>query len=85
MACSTRFIKSCAGKVQHKSFLGAEYALANNSNNKNAAIYTCKECGFFHIGTPAKNKSKKVKLDHKKQKGNNEHKRKYKSVKKFKY
>lgn len=84
MSCSIRFIKSCAGKVQHKTILGAEYALSTNRNNKNATIYKCKECGFFHIGTPAKNKSKKLKLDYK-QKGNNEHKRKYKSVKKFRY
>jgi hypothetical protein len=84
MPCSTRFIKSCAGKVKHKTILGAEYALAENRQNKNASVYKCKECDFFHIGTSATKKSKKLKLDHK-QKGNNEHKRKYKTVKKFKY
>lgn len=85
MACSTRFIKSCAGKVQHKTLLGAEYALKTNANDRNAQIYPCDQCGFFHIGTLANKKSKKIKLDHKKQKGNNEHKRKYKSVRKFRY
>lgn len=30
MPCSTRFIKGCAGKVKHKEFLGAEYALSEN-------------------------------------------------------
>ena len=85
MACSTRFLKSCAGKVQHKTYLGAEYSLKNDTNNKNAQIYPCDQCGFFHIGTLVVNKSTKIKLDHKKQKGNNEHKRKYKSVRKFKY
>lgn len=84
MAIDYSFLKRCAGKIKHKTKLGAEYALSVNVNNKNANIYKCKDCGFFHIGTPAKNKSKKIKLD-KKQKGNNEHKRKYKTVRKFRY
>ena len=85
MACSTRFIKSCAGKVAHKTLLGAEYALKHNTTDRNAQIYPCDECGCFHIGTMANKKSKKQKLDRKKAKGNNEHKRKYKSVRKFRY
>lgn len=84
MPCSTRFIKGCAGKVKHKEFLGADYALSENRQNKNAEVYKCKECGFFHIGTSANKKSKILKIDNK-TKGNNEHKRKYKNVRKFKY
>lgn len=84
MACSERFLKGCAGKVQHKTFLGAEASMMLHTQNRNATIYPCEECGFFHIGTPAKKKSKRVRQD-KKQKANNEHKKKYKNVKKFKY
>lgn len=85
MACSTRFIKSCAGKVKHKTLLGAEYARDSNPQNKDANVYQCIECGFYHIGTLDKKKSKKLRLNHRQQKGNNEHKRKYNYVRKFKY
>jgi len=56
---SQKFINGCAGKVQHKTHLGAAYALDHNRQNKLADIYKCKECGFFHIGTQKKNKSKR--------------------------
>jgi hypothetical protein len=61
----------------------AEYVLTHSSSDKNAEIYEC-QCGFFHIGTLQKNKSKKIKINIK-LKGNNEHKRKYKNIRKFKY
>jgi hypothetical protein len=83
MACSNRFLHKCAGKIKHKTLLGAQYALDNNPNAKNANIYKC-DCGFFHIGTPHKKKSKKIRLD-RKANDNNEHKKKYKNVRKFKY
>jgi hypothetical protein len=82
---TTKFMNGCAGKVQHRTFLGAEYALDHNRQNKNADIYKCKECGFFHIGTQKKNKSKKRIRFKNPEKVNNEHKKKYKSVKKMKY
>lgn len=81
---STRFLNGCAGKIQHKAYIAAEYALENNQQNKNASIYKCKECSFFHIGTIAKKKSKKPRVKNV-QKVNNEHKKKYKTVKKMKY
>lgn len=84
MACSTRFIKGCAGKVKHKTSLGAEYALSENRQNKNAEVYKCTECGFFHIGTQAKKKSKILKIDIR-QKDDNGHNRKYKTIRKMKY
>lgn len=83
MACSTRFIKKCAGKVKHKYISSAEYVLNNNPQEKSASIYKC-DCGYFHIGTLDKNKSSKPKRE-RKRKDNNEHKRKYKAVRKFKY
>lgn len=85
MACSNKFIKGCAGKSKYKTYMIAEYVFNNSTTDKNAEIYEC-SCGYFHIGTQAKNKSKKVKeINNRKQKGNNEHKRKYKNVRKFKY
>lgn len=84
MPVSSSFLKGCAGKVKHKTYLGAEYALDNNRQNKNAQIYKCKECKHFHIGTFAKKKSKILKIDIRK-KENKEHKRKYKSIRKMKY
>lgn len=84
MPCSDKYLKGCAGKAKHASFMIAEYVLNNSSVDKNAEIYECR-CGFFHIGTRAKNKSKKLKTGNKKIKGNNEHKRKYRNVRKFKY
>lgn len=79
---SNSFIKQCAGKVKHKSLLGAEYAFANNSQNQNANIYKCKYCLDFHIGTRALQKKKTIT---KKQKGEDECKRKLRKVKKFRY
>jgi hypothetical protein len=83
MACSNRFIKKCAGKVKHKNMLSAEYVRDNNPQDKNANIYEC-ECGYYHIGTLVRDKSTKPKRE-RKIKGNNEHKRKYKTVRKFRY
>jgi hypothetical protein len=83
MAFSNKFIKGCAGKVKHEFISSAEYVLANNPEDKNANIYKC-QCGYYHIGTLQKDKSTKPKRK-RKSKENNEHKRKYKNVRKFKY
>jgi hypothetical protein len=77
-------MKECAGKVQHKNKLSAEYALENSNTSKKANIYKCRICKFYHIGTLSKNKSKKIRLT-KKAIDNNEHKKKYRKVRKFKY
>ncbi len=55
----TVFLKGCAGKVQHKTQLSAEFYLHNINSEKHAEIYNCTQCGFFHIGTIDKNKTKK--------------------------
>lgn len=72
------FLKGCAGKVQHKEWLAAQYALENNSS-PNAEIYTCRTCGYYHIGTRAT--EKKI-IRRYKQPDNEQHKRKHK---RFKY
>lgn len=79
-----RFLHGCAGKVKHKSFLGAEYALSDNPNNTNADIYKCGECGFYHIGTKAHKKKNSPKVKSKK-KEDNGHNKKYRNIKKMKY
>lgn len=56
-----KYLNGCAGKVQHKSYLSAEYYLNNINSEKEAEIYECTECGFFHLGTPKQNKSTKSK------------------------
>lgn len=58
--------KSCLGKVQHKSFLAAEYILdrMNGKNSHLLEIYKCSFCEYYHIGhnnpKNASTKSKKV-------------------------
>ena len=79
-----RFMHGCAGKVKHKCFLGAEYALSDNPNNTNADIYRCGECGFFHIGTRANKKKNNPKLKVR-NKEDNGHNKKYRTIKKMKY
>jgi hypothetical protein len=85
------FIKGCAGKIQHKTYLSAEFYLDSLHSNSDADIYECSECGFFHIGTQSKNKKrtgsknkKKLLIEGNGNKGNNkeQHKRKHK---RFKY
>lgn len=79
MPCPDKFIKGCAGKVQHKTYLSAEYAKGENRNASLSTIYKCKYCGFFHVGTSKKEK-RKLKI---KPKGDGEeHKRKHR---RFKY
>lgn len=52
---SNKFIHQCAGKVKHATLIGAQYALeCNAQQHKNAEIYVCGSCGFFHIGTYSK-------------------------------
>ena len=53
------FIKGCAGKVQHKSYLSAEFYLTTLHSGTDAGIYECSECGFFHIGTLGDKENKK--------------------------
>lgn len=79
MPCPDGFLKGCAGKVKHKTYLGAEYARNENHNSKNSSIYKCKYCSSYHIGTT---KSKKHKLKLKPKGDGEQHKRKHK---RFKY
>lgn len=58
-----QYISGCAGKVQHKTRLSAEYYLENINSEKAADIYECTICGFFHIGTRKAKKSKKGKVN----------------------
>lgn len=76
----TEFLKGCAGKVQHKNKLSAEYFLENKHSVSNSEIYTCDVCGFFHIGT-IDNKSK-IEIKNKNKPDNDQHKKKHK---RFKY
>lgn len=76
----TEFLKGCAGKVQHKNRLSAEYFLENKHSVTNSEIYTCDVCGFFHIGT-IDNKNK-TEIKNKNKPDNDQHKRKHK---RFKY
>lgn len=47
-----RYLFGCAGKVQHKTLISAEYALKHDSIiETNSEIYECQFCGFMHIGT----------------------------------
>jgi hypothetical protein len=74
------FLRGCAGKTQHKTYLSADYFLENLHSNTDSEIYKCKACKFFHIG-----RSKQAKKGIKrtiKIKGNDEHKHKHK---RFKY
>jgi rubrerythrin len=49
------FKKSCAGKIQHKTLLSAQYSLQNNTRqDSHAEIYICDSCGAWHIGTKSK-------------------------------
>lgn len=54
-----KYINGCAGKVQHKTRLSAEFYLENINSEKAADIYKCDSCGFFHIGTRKAKKNKK--------------------------
>lgn len=83
MSCDAAFLKQCAGKIKHKSILGAEYALSINRHGKNAQVYKCNICFDYHIGTRAKNKSKNLKI--KTSKGKDEYKRARRKVKRFRY
>lgn len=60
-----RYLFGCAGKVQHKNYIAAEYCLTTeNLNDSNCEIYQCDFCGFFHIGTLFENKGKiKLKVE----------------------
>lgn len=76
------FLKRCAGKIQHRTYLSAEYYYNENNSKPEAEIYHCDDCGFYHIGT-LKKESKNLppkKLKHKLDK--DEHKPK---IRKFKY
>lgn len=52
-------MNSCAGKVQHKEYLSAEFYLQNINSEIGANIYKCDCCGFFHIGTKKSKKQNK--------------------------
>ena len=77
---NNKFTKGCAGKVQHKNRLSAEYFLHSNHSSTNSDIYECDICGFLHIGT-SENKNK-IRIKTKRQPDNEHHKRKHK---RFKY
>lgn len=50
--------KKCLGKVQHRSYTGATYALDNVVHDKRKhllEIYRCPVCNFLHIGHNTKN------------------------------
>ena len=80
MACTNDFMRGCAGKIKHTTWLSASYFLENEHSDPGARIYKCK-CGGFHIGSRKANDGKKVIIN--KKKGNDqEHKRKHK---RFKY
>lgn len=55
-------MNGCAGKVQHKTYLSAEFYLENINSEKAADIYKCSSCSFYHIGTKKAKKSKKGKV-----------------------
>lgn len=75
-----RYLKGCAGKVQYKNLISAEFVLHNEHTISSADIYKCRDCGFLHIGTSG-NKDKKPNQNRNKI-DNEQHKHKHK---KFKY
>jgi hypothetical protein len=80
MGCNSDFMKGCAGKIKHKTWLAANYFLENEHSDPAAIIYECK-CGSFHIGSRKLNSGKKI-IKHKKKGNEQQHKRKHK---RFKY
>lgn len=60
-----RYLFGCAGKVQHKTLISAEFALVHDHiNESNCEIYKCDFCGFHHIGTLWEDKGKhKIKVE----------------------
>jgi hypothetical protein len=60
-----KYMKQCAGKMQHRTLLSATYYYDENNSKPDAEIYECGFCGFFHIGTSKRNSTqptpKKVK------------------------
>lgn len=64
------FLKSCAGKIKHKSLLAAQYFLDEYHTDELAEIYTCRCCHSFHIGSSGEilrkaNHKARVDLQHK--------------------
>lgn len=60
-----RYLFGCAGKVQHKTLISAEFALLQDQLiDSNSEIYECQFCGFRHIGTHWEDKAKiKIKVE----------------------
>jgi hypothetical protein len=60
-----RYLFGCAGKVQHKTQISAEFALTHDRiSDSNSEIYKCQFCGFLHIGTLWEDKHKiKIKVE----------------------
>ncbi len=60
-----RYLFGCAGKVQHKTQISAEFALEHDHiSDSNSEIYSCPFCGFLHIGTLWEDKPKiKIKIE----------------------
>lgn len=81
MACTEDFMKGCAGKMQHKTRLSANYFLHNEHSDATAKVYKCKICSKFHIGGDNKIREKKT-IKPKKRVNEEQHKRKHK---RFKY
>lgn len=84
MCQEVKYIKQCAGKIQHRTLLSATYYYNENNSKPDAEIYQCEFCGFFHIGT-LKHKSKNPvpkKVKHKNDKDYGQHKNK---LRRFKY
>lgn len=80
MPQSYDFLKSCAGKLKHKTWFVANYFLQNEHCDPLAKIYKCK-CGYYHIGGHRGTTGKKI-VKHKNRENDQEHKRKHK---RFKY
>lgn len=81
MACTNDFMKGCAGKMQHKTRLSANYFLEHEHSDGLSAVYKCKICGKFHIGTINTITGKKT-TKPKKRNNEEQHKNKHR---KFKY
>jgi len=55
----------CEGKLKYTTFALAESAVKHVRNRRNkVAIYKCKYCTQYHVGTFRNDKSKKVYADH---------------------
>lgn len=55
-----RYLLGCAGKIQHKNYIAAEFVLnQDRANDTNSEIYLCPFCEFYHIGTLWENKQGK--------------------------